>query len=972
MVPPPSALLYVILRHALLAALEGASLDAARLFGSRLFDVVDRDPMIANIGAEQHILRRDYLEVDAARLGLTRTTTALADWVLATGRRPGGGLPPPAERVAEVHAAITALADLPTARLERLLAEHLDLCSYRLDAWITALYFQRLASLLAQSQPRALHLGAFGWLENVRPGSRQRINVDALPPALRDAAGPNVFEDAANGGYVHAPSLMQAATAAVLRSGYLSHAQAGQPLTFAVNMSSGRVRAATALMEGVRAGQPIGALLGYQLERGLHEGHPGFELDQFIPVLRDRFPLLSGRLSEVPPGTSAEVIEARNVVDGLALVEATRGQAYPYGIGALPAAGTGAANAIASEVDRAHDALDAVADVLLAESVHQAVQGNFARTQASLQALTAPESPPEPEVLRTPRSGRVLAFRVALALDPGATAGWAAALSPRARANRPLNHWLSLHVPPPQAIRWSVRDGIAAPTVQSFAGLGLEPIDLVLMSGDRLGDQSSELERYLIRRFRFDHAVPDERTSRVAPEVGPIDQATTLLFDFSSAPGGTSLAALHPLLVRLRRLVTRARAAHAGDWRRSADDEHAAPADPTGSASGHPSLEHFTELTARLDAASHDLTTARDRLGVALAALAPLRAALDADPATIANPAWATRLDGLRRALFALVPFGIPEAVPADGRAVTRAVIDRMIAQGTVVSSLVTGRLARGAAFRATAFPDTLPTSEPARSREIARRNDILRTSYVDAARALLGRAFVIVPLFRLAPEHATEVQRTLATPPVDDALVVEEWLHSAARVRAPLSELTWALATTRWLGRPMAQPAIGQLPFQSGAVWIGGAFGPDLPAGEWLSLLVVNAAAMTGPLRAGLLLDSWTETVPVDRETTGVSFNVDRPNAVAPQTILVAVPAELRGHWTWDDLVGAVHEALDLAKLRAVEPDALIDRRADQAPPTGDYFQALPAILAEFTNGRLATTHFAATVAAALARGAG
>jgi hypothetical protein len=93
------------------------------------------------------------------------------------------------------------------------------------------------------------------------------------------------------------------------------------------------------------------------------------------------------------------------------------------------------------------------------------------------------------------------------------------------------------------------------------------------------------------------------------------------------------------------------------------------------------------------------------------------------------------------------------------------------------------------------------------------------------------------------------------------------------------------------------------------------------------------------------------------------VAFNFDRPNAVAPQALLVAVPPVLRGNWVWDDLVGSVHEALDLAAIRAVEPDALLTRDENTPSPAGDYFQVLPAILAEFTAGRVVTTDFAARV---------
>ena len=39
----------------------------------------------------------------------------------------------------DLHAALGMLAPLPTARLERLLAEHVDLCGHRLDAWVQGL-----------------------------------------------------------------------------------------------------------------------------------------------------------------------------------------------------------------------------------------------------------------------------------------------------------------------------------------------------------------------------------------------------------------------------------------------------------------------------------------------------------------------------------------------------------------------------------------------------------------------------------------------------------------------------------------------------------------------------------------------------------------------------------------------------------------------------------------------------------------
>ena len=49
---------------------------------------------------------------------------------------------------------------------------------------------------------------------------------------------------------------------------------------------------------------------------------------------------------------------------------------------------------------------------------------------------------------------------------------------------------------------------------------------------------------------------------------------------------------------------------------------------------------------------------------------------------------------------------------------------------------------------------------------------------------------------------------------------------------------------------------------------------------------------------------------------TTGVAFHYDRPNAEPPQAWLLALPASFDGAWSWDELVGAVTETLDAAKL--------------------------------------------------------
>ena len=75
----------------------------------------------------------------------------------------------------------------------------------------------------------------------------------------------------------------------------------------------------------------------------------------------------------------------------------------------------------------------------------------------------------------------------------------------------------------------------------------------------------------------------------------------------------------------------------------------------------------------------------------------------------------------------------------------------------------------------------------------------------------------------------------------------------------------------------------------------------------------------------AGLFIDEWSETIPADRETTGLGFHFDAPGARPPQSMLLAVPADPSAdNWTLDALLETVNEAMALSRLRAVRPQDL------------------------------------------------
>ena len=132
---------------------------------------------------------------------------------------------------------------------------------------------------------------------------------------LCERDGVTVVEQPDNGGYIHGPSINHAVAAAVLRNAYLTHADQSNADHFAVRLTSERVRTALSFLEGVRNGQQLGALLGYQFERALHDRYviDGQALAQFILAFRKKYPMVADKIT---PGAAADAINSERGVSG--------------------------------------------------------------------------------------------------------------------------------------------------------------------------------------------------------------------------------------------------------------------------------------------------------------------------------------------------------------------------------------------------------------------------------------------------------------------------------------------------------------------------------------------------------------------------------------------------------------------------------------------------------------------------------
>jgi hypothetical protein len=273
---PPGSLLFLLLRHSALLT----SVDVAhRILESDNIVAVTRRPEPGAIGVLDPNDPRPLDELE------TREAPSIGSGPIGDHiHRLTAADHPAAAELDDFRAALRHLGGRTAAELEWLLPEALDCCAHRLDAWITALHSERLARI-REGQPQGILIGGYGWVQHVRPG-RSRTSVTAPPGETG-----SVTRDPASGGFIHAPSLNQAATAAVLRSGFLANRNSGPDQPFAIDLSSERIRRAQWLLDGVRNGQPLTALLGYRFERGLHENHPGLQLDAFIDAFRKLAPL---------------------------------------------------------------------------------------------------------------------------------------------------------------------------------------------------------------------------------------------------------------------------------------------------------------------------------------------------------------------------------------------------------------------------------------------------------------------------------------------------------------------------------------------------------------------------------------------------------------------------------------------------------------------------------------------------------
>ena len=232
-------------------------------------------------GMRQSGGRRDLGRERAARRGDADAHDRLARFSCARSSARPGTAPAPARRRRCCGA--RPPRSLPSATLDRLLRESLDLASHWLDAWVTSLATQRLSRDFRADKPTVPTSAP-------RCGPRPHSKTPAGGEAARSPAGTADAEQTATPGLPSRAEPRPRRNFAVLRSAHAAH---GDGEAFAVTLESARVRRGLALFDGVRQGQVARGVLGYCWSAAVRARRP--DRDRQV---RDAAPL---RTSALPP-----------------------------------------------------------------------------------------------------------------------------------------------------------------------------------------------------------------------------------------------------------------------------------------------------------------------------------------------------------------------------------------------------------------------------------------------------------------------------------------------------------------------------------------------------------------------------------------------------------------------------------------------------------------------------------------------
>lgn len=758
----------------------------------------------------------------------------------------------------------------------QLVAEFFDLFSYRLDAWTIGLLNYTIRKRIEKGIHQ-LRIGAFGWVFNLRPDTQEKKSEE----------------------YILAPSITHAITGAVLRSSYVKSQEKGGDARLCVNLSSVRVREALRIIRGLQNGLPVGAILGADLERYLHDSYKTrCEMDAFIYPLRQMYPLVA-QVTKADDEADSRIHTA--IINGETLIYDLRHNIFCNEseqlvklykaqnnnkklnefIASIGNADSNKLETLFLQIQRMEDSYDALRDVVMSESVYKLAEGNRVAVDALMNCMQQGRNIPLPDVVEVPMHSAHIEQRVIAALDTEIFVSDEKASAMKA-AEPAVDSWIDGMLSGCKRIEAGFMNGSSVELCQ-LSDFGITASDLVYLSGN--GESFNKyLEWSYARKNGFEYI----------PHIAP-----------GLSSSGLSLNEAELCLDSLRDMLSDARIL-------KADDLVMESLNPDSTYDLDELKIRFGKLYSRMSSTETKMSEYMTEHGFDKAEriTLPLESSDLAEGAEYLLDCYsygiASALDGLDSAIFP------PESIAADPQAYVAA-ID---AQKNYIKSFVSvfGML-----------HDRLTKTDIQ-----ALDSEHSASKYVEAAQNLLMKSFKMVP--RL---HFNEPEFSRFS--MDDEFIFD-WIADAAKVRKPVFDLYNLRMFSRLHDAEEPDYDVMQLPGNS-KVWIGDGSGniDESMIDDAKSYVVLNSRFMYGKSKtvvAALVLDSWVERIPYKTQTAALAFSYDQPDAEAPHAILLAVAPNITskrmkrtGHyisdnWSPTDFVRSIKSSMHLVKTRAVEPD--------------------------------------------------
>jgi len=808
------------------------------------------------------------------------------------------------------------LRQLKSDRLKTLMLQTLDLVSYRLDAWISSFANQRLDHL-RDTKEKGLYAGAFGWIENLKPRAESQVS---------------------EGGYIQAPSYAHAAASAVLRNGYLIHANDQEKKDlFKINLNSERTKNALDLINGIQ-NIPLPELLGYKLERRMHDA----EIDYLIDEFRKHFPLNKDDLKKLEdvlePGQ--ERIEPRNLTDGLVvfknwkrLVDSISSfdadkiknfmkdddhvpgwKSFFLEIKKKYAADQDAKilnliDQLKPELNFLLDQMDGLSDLCLAESVFQAVGGNFSRSGAVLDGMSGDGKIPTPEISITPRTGPRQIQRVALAFEAEPLKNlklqgtdnnnnnnnvlW---ISPRRIAEPNINNLMKTYIG--SISFWiDIKDDTGNVTSTEELGLtelGLEAIDLLYIENSELDARlhyfakSRGFNNYDIRYAQND-STPEQIEKR-------------------------SLADLQFLIKALRQMMTQGRPFSISDLIPPNQTIH----NELLLSSIKEIFQRYYDLILLLVKVLEELESAKSEVNT--------------------TPDIEKKRQALKKTGFFASEFAVP--VGSEGNILeTQEDLDKKI--GIAIEHLRSrlphandqaGKLLEWKSMLEregeVAFLESLVnelSGEPQDEKKYLKTIDIL----VEQVRKILNiTSFLIVPPFSISSVTNTKLK---TSPEINGK--VSKWIQKTSYVRPQMKSLDEIITYNQILESSDFAFYYDEAKFMKSAQIITTQQGEVDPVSLILVISIKTGEHHDNNTNlpenlAGVLADDWTDKIVSKEQDTHIAFHYNSPNTEAPQCLLLAVSPNDQHKWNNPSIRKVLLDTLELTKLRAVDYRSVKDLR--------------------------------------------